>query len=91
MTLCCIKLFYVVFNCIKLYCVILNCVPLCYIVLHRAAGVLTAATSGGAVVTLVTHKRGSERCMKWRKMADHVQVSGGFMFLSRIISVGGRS
>lgn len=40
-----------------------------------------AATRRGAVVSWHTHKRRSERCMKWRKMADHVQVSRGFMFL----------
>lgn len=39
------------------------------------------AAGRGAVVTFHTHKRGSVRCMKWRKMADHVQVSRGFMFL----------
>lgn len=47
-------------------------------------------TLEGAVVAIHTHKRGSERCMKWRKMADHVQVSGGFMFLSPILPLGTR-
>lgn len=41
----------------------------------------SGAARRGAVVSFHTHKRGSERCMKWRKMADHVQVSRGFMFL----------
>lgn len=28
--------------------------------------------------------------MKWRKMADHVQVSGGFMFLFPTVGSGAR-
>lgn len=44
----------------------------------------------GAVVFSHNHKRGSERCMKWRKMADHVQVSRGFMFLHQTIHLRAR-
>lgn len=51
---------------------------------------LGGAASGGAVVSYHNHKRGSERCMKWRKMADHVQVSRGFMFLHQTFHVHAR-
>lgn len=48
------------------------------------------AARGGAVACSHNHKRGSERCMKWRKMADHVQVSGGFMFWHQTIYLHAR-